>query len=275
MFEKLKNILDVPHHVKRLSRQVESLEEQLDILRSRLDLDPGMMDRFLRDRMTTEYESVYSLEQPLVTICIATYNRSQLLVERSVRSALGQTYPNIEVLVVGDCCTDDTEARLQAIGDPRLSFVNLAQRGDYPSDPSLRWMVAGTSPLNHALTMARGAFITHLDDDDEFMPDRVERLLGFIRDQRADIVWHPFWRENNAGKWALKDCLEFKAGMVTTSSVFYHRWFASILWDLHAYRNREPGDWNRFRKFKYLGVRGVRYPDPLLRHYMERSQLGK
>ena len=275
MLTKIRNILEAPRQIKRLSKHLEALEDDVDGLRSRLDLDPELLERFFMDRASSEYQDAYNRENPLVTICIATYNRGHLLMERSVRSALNQSYQNLEVLVVGDCCADDTEELLRSITDPRLRFVNLPRRGDYPADPMLRWMVAGTSPVNYALEQAKGEFVTHLDDDDEFPSERIERLLHFIRDTRADIVWHPFWAENQDGKWRLKECSEFKKGQVTTSSVFYHHWFKRIPWDIDAYRYREPGDWNRFRKFKYLGAKAVRCSEPLLRHFMERSQVNR
>ena len=53
----------------------------------------------------------YQKPEPLISYCIATYNRGRLLAERSLRSILSQSYKSIEVIVVGDCCTDDTEAR--------------------------------------------------------------------------------------------------------------------------------------------------------------------
>lgn len=275
MFDKIRKILGAPQKVKRLSKQVETLERDVDCLRSRLDLDPSLLQRFFLDRSSAAYQDVYSKDNPLVTICIATYNRSELLVDRSVKSALSQSYNNIEVLVVGDCCVDDTESKLNRIIDPRLRFVNLPSRGTYPEDPLLRWMVAGTAPVNYALENAKGDFITHLDDDDEYLPDRIEKLLQVIRETHADIVWHPFWAENQYGKWRVKECSEFKKGQVTTSSVLYHRWFKRIPWDINAYRYREPGDWNRFRKFEYLGAKSAFCPKPLLRHYMERTQISK
>ena len=70
--------------------------------------------------------------------------------------------------MVGDCCTDDTAERISHIRDDRLRFVNLSERGRYPEEPYLRWMVAGTVPFNHALSLTRGQFVTHLDDDDEY-----------------------------------------------------------------------------------------------------------
>jgi glycosyltransferase involved in cell wall biosynthesis len=133
-------------------------------------------------------------------------------------------------------------------------------------------MVAGTAAVNHALDLSNGDFITHLDDDDEHLPGRIAKLVGFAQRSRIDLVWHPFWREMNNGKWQLRWAEAFRKNQVTTSSVFYHKWFKQIPWDINAYKYAEPGDWNRFRKFRYLGARMARFPEPLLKHYRERSQ---
>ncbi|MDO8665381.1 MAG: glycosyltransferase, partial [Gemmatimonadales bacterium] len=63
---------------------------------------------------------------------IATYNRGAVLCERTIPTVLAQTYPHFELLIVGDHCTDDTEERVKALKDPRIRFVNLPERGNYP-----------------------------------------------------------------------------------------------------------------------------------------------
>ena len=141
--------------------------------------------------------------------------------------------------------------------------------------PEWHWMVAGTTAMNYALDLANGDFITHLDDDDRHRPDRLSKLVQFIQETRSDLVWHPFWRETATRKWQLKSAKYFRKNEVTTSSVLYHKWFRRIPWDIDAYKYREPGDWNRFRKFRYLGANMSRFPEPLLKHFMERNPAQK
>ncbi len=198
-----------------------------------------------------------------------------MVVNRCIKSILNQDYENLEVIVVGDCCTDNTEKLIREINDQRLQFLNLPQRGNYPTNPEWRWMVAGTVPFNEALKLARGDFITHLDDDDEYSPDRIGKLVHFIQQGCYDFIWHPFWGETLSGKWKLNSGDFFRKEQVTTSSSFYHKWFKRIPWDINAYRYNEPGDWNRFRKFKYLEAKTARFPEPLLRHFKERNQSQK
>jgi len=176
------------------------------------------------------------------------------------------------LIVVGDACSDETERLLAGMRDPRLTFVNLPERGRYPADPIRRWMVAGTPAVNHAMSLARGDYLTHLDDDDEYLPERLEKLVAFARAEQCDLVWHPFWWEVGEDQWRLRECQDFAWTQVTTSSVFYRAWLRKIQWDVRAHRLMEPGDWNRFRRIKYLGALCRRYPEPLLRHYRERNR---
>lgn len=265
---RLFRLMKVGQRTTQLEEESRFLREQLDLLKSSLEVPAEWIDEF---RIWKQEHPI--APTPLVTVCVATYNRVGLLMERSIPSILGQTYTNLEVVVVGDGCTDDTAARMAEIGDPRLRFIDLPQQGSYPADPVRRWMVAGTQAMNVGLAEARGDFVTHLDDDDEFLPDRLEKLVAFARDQEADLVWHPFWWEDENGNWRLKDATEFALKQVTTSAVFYRRWFTRITWDVGAHRLMEPGDWNRFRRIKYIGPKLARFPDPLLRHYRERSQM--
>ncbi len=207
----------------RLVNRVANFQEQLDVLRCRIDVDPALDDSFGEDRASDAYQAVFEEREPLVSVCIGTYNRAKLLTERTLPSILSQDYSRLEVVVVGDACTDDTEARIRAVGDPRVRFENLAERGRYPKDWQLRWMVAGTFPFNRALGLSKGSFITHLDDDDEYVQGRISTLLEFAQKTKADLVWHPFWFETAPGKWKLNPAETFRITRVTTSSVFYHR----------------------------------------------------
>jgi hypothetical protein len=251
------------YHVASLHKH---LCEQTDLLKSSGEVPTEWFEEF---RCWKEANPVP--QSPLVSVCVATWNRAHVLTQRCLPSLMRQTYPHLEIVVVGDACTDDTEQRIAALGDRRIRFVNLPQRGRYPAERKRCWMVAGTVPINHGLSLCSGDFITHLDDDDEHDPTRLEKLVAFVRLHDLDFVWHPFWYERSPGQWDLHACEELRLGQVTTSSIFYRRWLARIGWDINAHLLAEPGDWNRLRKFLYLGVNAQRFPEPLLRHYAEGS----
>lgn len=247
--------------------QLKILGGDLNALKSSLEVPQEMVDDFLAWKSQNAIPA-----HPLVTVIVPTYNRSRLLTERCIPSILGQTYDNLELIVCGDACTDETGALVSQIKDPRLKFHNLPEHGRYPSDPIRRWMVAGTAPVNVALSLAQGDFITHLDDDDEYVPERLEKLVEFAIDNKCDFVWHPFWWEQNDGNWIINQAVEIAHGEITNGAVLYRGWFKNVEWKLDAYRLMEPGDWNRYRRIKYIGPVAMRYPEPLLRHHRERNQ---
>lgn len=248
----------------RIGSRTDHIAEQIDYLKSNLEVPQELVEEFFEWKARTPIP-----ERPLVTVIVATYNRARLLTERCIPSVLGQTYPDLELVVVGDNCTDETEEAVTGIQDPRLEFINLPTRGVYPEDPIRRWMVAGTVAMNEGLSMANGDFVTHLDDDDEYVPERLERLVRFATENGCDFTWHPYWWENNEGKWRLNEATNFAYSDITTSSVFYRSWFRKIPWDIDSHRLMEPGDWNRFRKIKYINPVSMRYPEPLLKHYRQ------
>jgi hypothetical protein len=112
-----------------------------------------------------------------------------------------------------------------------------------------------------------GEFITHLDEDDSFEPERIELLLRRIQSTRADLVFHRFWWQEPFGSWTEIGNGEFELNQVDTGSVLYHRYFARIPWDVYSYRLGEPEDWNRFRKIRLMRARTEFIPNLLTRHY--------
>jgi hypothetical protein len=257
----------LPGQIEKLHAGLLHQRRECDLIKSKLEIPRELIDDFRRWKAGHPPPS-----EPLVSVCVATYNRAELLTERCIPSILGQTYGRLELIVVGDGCTDATEAVVARIRDPRLTFKNLRARGDYPEDPERRWMVAGTYPANEAISLARGDFITYLDDDDEYLPDRLEKLVGFALAHRFDFVWHPYWYEYQPGRWRLHEANDPVLTQLTTSSVFYRGWFKRLAWDIDAHLLGEPGDWNLFRRILYLAPARGRYPEPLLKHYQEQNR---
>ena len=137
------------------------------------------------------YEHLYTNSQhtPLVSVCVPTYNRGQLLIERAVTSVLSQTYTNLELIVVGDHCTDNTVELISKIKDPRLRFYNLPSRKrNYPQIVENHWLVGGAVPANKAMEMARGQWLARVDDDDTWSPDHIEVLLRLSQENQCEFV---------------------------------------------------------------------------------------
>ncbi|GIF04303.1 glycosyltransferase family 2 protein [Actinoplanes siamensis] len=112
--------------------------------------------------------------QPDVSVVIPTCNRPELAV-RAVRSALGQTHRNLEVIVVIDGPDEATERALAEIGDPRLKVIPLPERGKAPN------------ARNTGARAALGRWTAMLDDDDEWLPEKVARQLELA--EAAEVEW--------------------------------------------------------------------------------------
>jgi hypothetical protein len=131
-------------------------------------------------------------DTPLVTAVIPTRHRPELVV-RAVESALAQTYTNLEVVVVIDGYDPETEAALGCIRDRRLKAIELTDH-------------AGASGArNVGVRAARGEWIALLDDDDEWLPEKLACQVEIAkaskyrfpilssrivcRTPRADYIW--------------------------------------------------------------------------------------
>jgi glycosyltransferase involved in cell wall biosynthesis len=127
-------------------------------------------------------------ENPLISIIIPTFDRGQLLIDRTLPSIFVQTYQNFEILIIGDCCVGETAHILKQIRSSKVKFINLRKRTNYPDDPTLRWFISGVAPLNHGLKIAKGKWICSFDDDDIMTPDYLESLLRFAQVEKYEFV---------------------------------------------------------------------------------------
>jgi hypothetical protein len=215
---------------------------------------------------------IWSDPNPLVTIRICTYNRPRLLVERAVASALRQTYARVEVLVIGDHAAPETAAALAAVDDPRLRYHNLPERGRYPRFPRFFWCNAGAAPAGRAYDLARGSWMTFLDDDDEYPPDHVAVLLDAARQARAELVFGVSDYENADGSWTRLG--RFERGQLCSGAVMFSARLFGVRADPHSWINDEPGDWNVWRRMQEAGASIASVSRVVFRHYAEKSVAG-
>lgn len=103
-------------------------------------------------------------ERARVSVVIPTYQRAEAL-ERAVRSVLVQTWPVHEVIVCDDGSTDDSRERIEALHDERVRW-SAGERAGRPA-----------APRNRGISLTTGEWIAFLDDDDEWLPKKVEAQL--------------------------------------------------------------------------------------------------
>jgi succinoglycan biosynthesis protein ExoO len=114
---------------------------------------------------------------PLVSVVIAAYNVASY-VGTAIRSALGQTVSDIEVIVVEDGSSDNTLAIVEGLAaqDARMRFAALGKHQGV------------SAARNHGLDMARGTWIAVLDADDWMAQERLSRLVAAAEALGADWI---------------------------------------------------------------------------------------
>lgn len=95
----------------------------------------------------------------LVSVIIPTFNRGHCI-KKAVESVLAQTYQNLQVVVIDDGSTDSTRDVLAGIKDSRLQYVHTKNEGNYFA-------------RNTGLAQAKGDFISLLDSDDCYVPQKI------------------------------------------------------------------------------------------------------
>lgn len=122
-------------------------------------------------------KSKKKMKQDLVSIIITTCNRCELL-PRAINSAKNQTYKNIEIIIIDDCSSDSTNEIILNYQkqDSRIRYI----KNDIQSGANVS--------RNKGIKASSGRFIAGLDDDDEFMPNRIELLVKNYDEQYAFIT---------------------------------------------------------------------------------------
>lgn len=180
----------------------------------------------------------------LVSIIIPTYHRvPELLV--AVQSAVGQTYPNVEVVVVSD--GPDAEARA-ALTDfhPKVHYCEL----EVNSGPA--------EARNRGVQMSRGNWLTFLDDDDSMLPEKIERQMQLAaihsrktmiscrtiyRHDGKDDVWpqRPIQPNEDVADYVLvRPSLLARPGVLPVQSLLIHR---SLIAAVPFSSHRDHEDW--------------------------------
>ncbi len=108
-----------------------------------------------------------------VSAVIPTYNRARYLA-RAVRSVLGQSLGDLELIVVDDGSRDNTRQMLENISDSRLRYIHQENKG-----------VAAAR--NAGMRRARGEYVAFLDSDDWWLRDKLEKQTRFMRETGLKI----------------------------------------------------------------------------------------
>lgn len=241
---------DRPFFREYIDAAGESLKKRIAFLRrERMYRRLVSIESKLLADARSEYEGQFlEDDSPLISVTIATYNRGELLTKRTLPSVLNQSYQNFEIVIVGDGCTDGTAEQISSLREPRIRFINLPERGKYPEDPRLRWMVAGVPPINRALDEARGLWIAHLDDDDLFEPDHLRTLLDFAQSRKLEFAYSQMNKQTAIDAWEIIGAEPSDRWRVPHSSAFFRSYLRLFKFDIRVWKYGITADrhlWNR------------------------------
>lgn len=171
---------------------------------------------------------------PKISVIIPTYNRKELL-PRAIVSVFNQTFRDFEIIVVDDASSDGTMDVLRRFHDARLHYIRQKENRGH------------AAAVNKGIKASKGEFIAQLDDDDEYLPEKLQRQLEVLEASGPDIglvytgvlivdqdgktigqkrpsesYWDGLWHRDFIGSTALvrKECFE-KVGDYDENLHFY------------------------------------------------------
>lgn len=119
-----------------------------------------------------------------VSIIMPSYKRERAMVERAVKSLLNQTYTDVEVVLIDDNAKPElTEYRKQLeemvseLADSRVVYLQNEKN------------LGGAGARNEGIKVCSGEYVTFLDDDDLYLPEKVEKQLAFVLDNSLDVCF--------------------------------------------------------------------------------------
>ncbi len=117
------------------------------------------------------------MNYPKITILLPVYNGNKWI-EKSIRSALGQSFNDFELLVINDCSTDNTEQIVSSLvpQDQRIIYLKNGKN------------LGLAETLNIGLGLAKGEYIARLDADDEWIDmDKLKKQVSLL-DKHSDYL---------------------------------------------------------------------------------------
>jgi glycosyltransferase involved in cell wall biosynthesis len=114
----------------------------------------------------------------MISVVIPTHNRDELL-KKALKSIQDQTHQNFEVIVIDDVGNLSTKNLVEQLNDNRFTYIHNNQHQGAPYSRNL------------GIKMAKGKYIAFLDDDDEFMPNKLEEVnKHIVQNPETDVFYH-------------------------------------------------------------------------------------
>lgn len=139
---------------------------------------------------------------PMVSVIMPAYNAEEF-VEQAIRSALAQTYTNLEVIVINDVSKDATQSIAERLAreDSRVRLLNNEKN------------LGAAGSRNRGMDAAEGEYVALLDSDDYWHPEKLEIQMELAQKEKADLVYSSYEIVDEKGN---KKCSNFIAPKTVT-----------------------------------------------------------
>ena len=126
--------------------------------------------------------------EELVSIIMPSYNTGKYIAN-SIESVQAQTYTNWELILVDDCSTDDTDEVVESyLSDQRIIYIKNEKNS------------GAAFSRNRALREAKGKWVAFLDSDDLWIPEKLEKQIKFMKENKFDFTYTDYMIQLN-GTW--------------------------------------------------------------------------
>ena len=147
----------------------------------------------------------------MISVIITTYKRDPSFITRAMESVLSQTYRDIEIIIV-----DDSPQEYDQRENVRRTVLNFGElykdiKIDYIQHDKNRGACAAR---NTGMEKARGEYIAYLDDDDEWMPMKLEKQIQVIKPSNCALVYCGYKCQNDTTGELSERKAEYHRGMV-------------------------------------------------------------
>ena len=151
------------------------------------------------------------MNEILVSVIMPTYERNEKVIKRAIDSVINQTYKNWELIIVDDNKKEEVSKRVQKIlneiNDTRIIYIKNTEN------------MGSAKSRNHGIEKSKGKYITFLDDDDEYLPLKIESQVNKMIQKDADYSitnLNLFYDENILARSRKHDYIEKENNLLVT-----------------------------------------------------------
>jgi len=144
---------------------------------------------------------------PLISVIIPTRNRAELL-ERAIKSVLNQTHRNLELLIIDDASVDNTRTIIEKYSDQKIKYYRLEERK------------GGAVARNKGIMNSTGTYIAFLDDDDEWMPEKLEKQICLLEKHAEAALCYTGRKIVREGGWLTGFSKKYSFSLPATDDQF-------------------------------------------------------